>query len=524
MAATTSQSGWTQIGNCRVFIPEGYTGPLDAIVYCAGSGGGKGADSIPYREIAKENPDRIIVYSLGVGGSDEKQIVSILQGINAEGGDISVGTIDVNGHSSGDKGAISQTVALDEAGFTVGSTNIFDGDSTLHMCAYGDYGAVTKDTWMKFEQTGAQLNVFSRGKAVNTSMEKDRLQTVASRFGIPATYTICDFEGNKAWDELHAATNRDLVANGFMDVIDGKTDSVSFTVKLTSDDYSSIAPRAAYVSGFISSESYNPETGEWTVTYTQAANGDDYSGMFAALSRNSSLYQGGAQLAATIAGTNNQLDQILTQLGTLNMSGAFGSLPSRDNLLVYKDELSAFLGSPSLSALTTDVDDSNKLNSLLSGFVGNTVLKGDIWNLAYQKIGLYDTRLNERIQVAVELESTLRNAVTQLLGCMGEYAKLDTSNLDELKQLSDNLQKQIDYLNQQIQAAGKDDDISGLLAALARVQKDKEEVDKEIRAIELLQQTYDQVRPSIEAAIEKVSSFGNTISSITPSQIYTYVA
>ena len=534
MTKNEGTNQWKQYGGCGVYIPEGYDGTLDVIVYCPGAGGGNangkiggqiGADTIPYQELIQTNPDKIIIYDNSIGGTYINDIVSALQQIDSQD-NITVGAIDVNAHSAGDKGSIRTSIALDEAGFTVANVNVFDGDSTLHMCEYKDAHAVTSSEWQQFAETGATLNVFSRGQAVNTWMEQDRLTNVASTFGIPATYTICEFEGNRDWGELHAALNRDLVVNGFMDVFDGKTDSVSFTVRLTEDDYpGQIAPRPAYVTGFISSESFDPETNQWTITYTKAEDGTDISGMISSLSRNAYLYSGMAEATTLIGDANNELNRMLTQINASNLDGAIGSLPSRDNLLVYKDELSAFLSSQSLSALVTDTEDANALNGVLANFVGNNILIGDIWNLAYQKIGVYDTRINERIQTAMELESTLRSAVSTLLNSMGEYSKLNTSDLDALKELSRQLEAQISSLKAQIAAAeAAEQDTSGLVAALRKVESDKIEVDKEITAIENLQAAYDQVRPSIEAAIGKVAEFSSKVSSITPSQAYTYVA
>ena len=52
----------------------------------------------------------------------------------------------------------------------------------------------------------------------------------------------------------------------------------------------------------------------------------------------------------------------------------------------------------------------------------------------------------------------------------------------------------------------------------------KELTEKYIAAIEKLQATYDGVKPTLEAALAKVSAFSGEIASITPSPAYSYVA
>ena len=518
-----------QYGRWSVYVPEDVE-EADVVLYIR-----PGGKDIPpgYQTMFEEQSDKIIIYGTLEDGFKIEEVPSVIREVTNEK-NISVGVIDVNTHSRSDKYAVLVTNELSDNGYTVAHATILDGNSTLKYMDMQTTGkGLTNADWQKFASTGAKLNVFTRGADGNYELEQRRLSG-AVRNGVPVTYTLCSFDGNKDWGEKHAAVPRDLIAGNLMSIYDGTRDDFSF------NDVDN--PKTANINGFEWSNTYDYDKKAWVKIYDKTLNGSDYSSLTNYLSDDSSIYHTNktSTLPTTYTLTDDKYDKNNPTASFVEMlKNSFNEkiidLPESENLVVYRGELSAFLNSTMLASLPTDATDASNLINLINGFISNNVLKSETWNITYEKLGLYNKKLSERIQTANELGEILRSTISALIACMSEYDKIDISDLDELELLIVEIDKQIatlytklnkleEYTDEKGNRGTREIKDEGVQNQINALQEQRDEAEKYVNAIKNLQQTYDSVRPQLENALAKVNAFSGSVANITPSPVYTYVA
>lgn len=515
-------------GSFYMYVPEGYTGPLDVAIYYPSNTpniGNENDETYPFQQYAAENQDKIVVINKQIY-YDSDAVYDTLQEMSTSG-EIQVGQIDIFTHSKTDTAGVLSTIAADTYGFQVAHTSSLDSNGSLsrfnttrdgEIVDYNDNGvpirinALSHEEINQFADTGSMLVCFEQ-----TGSGKSQLKQFVNQLEdgkeVPIMYVTCKLPSApdmSAWNRNHRSMVIDTMNNGYMGVLDG-TDSLTLDGRIKSYTF----------------ETYDYSTGNW-IEHTQ----EEAEQILASYGQTLSNYIGNnlPYQVNSMAPVNISSDSI-----RFNLEAAVGNLPSRDSLVLYSDELSAFLGSSMLSGLTTDASESSNLINLINGFISNTTLKGESWNMAYTKLGVYNDMLNERIAAANELGETLRSAVSALLSAMNGYSKVDTSELETLKQLVIQLTNQIETLKQQLWKEEKHTDKygntttvrvkdEGVEREIIRVEHEKEEAEKMIKTIEKVQQTYDSVRPQLEGALAKVSAFSSKVASVTPSPSYTYVA
>ena len=528
---TTNQVNWQDNDGCRVYVPEGYEGTLDVIVYVPGAGGGgvnsSGdlvADTIPYEELARENPDKIIIYDTSSGAHIDN-VVSTLEQINNEG-NVSVGVIDINAHSAGDVYAIRGANALYDAGFEVSHATIFDGSTSLRYL-----NNLPANEWEKFASTGAELNVFSRGADGYINTELDRLST-ASKYGIPVTYSLCDFDGSNDWGEKHAAVNRDLVVNGLMDIYDGTKGTFTFDKRLTNDDYNGIYKYPSHVTGISYTKQWDYENNCWNEIYNKDINGDDYSDVVSVFSANASNYTTGG-LSNLIGNVHNELNRMTALLGAFSttFNTSIQPLPDSEHLVVCKEELETFKNSQILKNLNATIGETGSLQSLINSFRDNGLIKGEVWNLAKDKLYIYDEALEKCAKLADELGQAISVAIDQLLACYERHGdvpadQIQTSNLTALQEELTRLKTELDNTPEKVL---KYDDVKKAFYEAENENYDiakanYEEAKRLVEAVVDFKNTYATVKAALDEAMNNLKDFGSLVASITPSPAYTYTA
>ena len=531
----TNEINWEQYGRWTASVPEGATEDTDVVLFIR-----PGGSTTPpgYEALVEEHPDKIVIYGTKGDGYKTEEIPDVIKKIEEEKG-VSIGTIDINAHSRTDKDAVLATNALADNGYTVGHATILDGNSTLtYMDAQQTGKGLTNADWQKFASTGAELNVFSRGADGYIKTEKDRLAG-AIRNGVPVTYTLCDFDGSKDWGEKHASVPRDLIANDLMGVYDGTNDTFSFGTRLTKQDNDFIGVTPAHVTGFEYSETYDYDKGGWVRTYDRSTDGSDYSGMVSRLADNSALYHTanglalGSTLAPLIGNTHEEIGRMTTMLSTFagGFDASIQELPRSENLVVCKEELLAFKSSGILTTLQSNISEAGNLQNLIASFRNNGLLKGNVWNLAYDKLDIYDEALSKMAEAASALGEAISNAIDELLACYDRYPdipadKIQTGNLGELTSELSDLRTKLAGIPKTLTA---EDPETGEIytydnPAYVETEAKIESIQHLVDAITDFKNTYERVKIALDAAMDDLKAFGGMIASITPSSSYTYVA
>ena len=516
-------------GSFYMRVPEGYTGPLDAVIYYPSNTpdmGNEGAETYPFEAYAAANPDKIVIINKEIY-YDSDAVYETLSEMN-NSGEVQVGLIDIFTHSKTDTAGIKSAIAADNFGFQVAHNSSLDSNGSLsrfntrrdgEIVDYNDNGvpirinALSHEEINAFADTGSMLVLFEQSGSGKSQLNEFINQLEPGK-EVPMMYITCKLPGapdDAAWNRNHKSMVLDPINGGYIDALNG-TGSLSL--------------EGGRIKSY-SFEMYDYSTHDWK-SYTQ----DEAEQILASYGQSLRDYLPSALPSSIDTG---KLVNISADGIRINLEAAVGNLPSRDDLLVYKDELSAFLNSSMLAALATDASDSSNLINLINNFISNSILKGESWNIAYEKLGVYNEKLNERIMAANELGETLRSAVSALLGCMTEYDVIDTSKLEELKEevhrleesiadLNTRLYKYEEYTDEHGNSGTRKVKDEGVQDQIDALEEQKREIEKYIAAIEKLQATYDGVKPTLEAALAKVSAFSGEIASITPSPAYSYVA
>ncbi|MBR7042000.1 MAG: hypothetical protein IKI04_00705, partial [Bacilli bacterium] len=516
-----NQLNWEKYGRWTASVPENATEDTDVVLYIRPGG----SDFPPgYEGVVADEPDKIIVYGTAGDGFTPEEIPGVIHEIE-EKNDVSVGVIDVNAHSRTDRYAIQATNNLYDSGYTVGHTTILDGNSTFTFMDSRISGkGLTNADWQKFATTGSELNVFSRGADGLYQLEKDRLG-IAINNGVPITYTLCDFDGNSSWEEKHASVPRDLLANNLMGIYDGTSNTFSFDRRLTKADNSYIDANPAHVTGFKWSDTYDYDQNKWVRTYDRDTDGYDYSGLVNRLGSSSSIYHtpisgGGTTLAPLMTNVHDEISRMSTLLGTF--SGSFNSsivdLPQSENLVVCREELEAFKSSPILTNLQSTIAEAGNLQNLIASFRNNGLLKGDVWNLAYDKLDVYDEALSKMAEAAGNLGKAISNAIDQLLACYDRYPdipadKIQTSNLSELTTELSNLRTSLESIPKEIESYDPVTKKSTMVTNpyYTEMVEKINNLQHLVDAITDFKETYERVKIELDAAMEELKAFGGMV-------------
>ena len=495
-------------GSYFMYVPENYTGSLNVAIYYPGAGGAgalTSPDALPWVDYVNTNPNQIVI--INKGASDNSDVIyNDLNNIGVDYGDVNVFC-----HSLGDVAGLDTAGNGKNYGFNVTSLNVMDSNAQL-----AKYEKMSREEAQALADSGTTVVLFNQR---DWAMDANRTKPLTDA-GVPLMYITCKTDvSNVQWNDTnHALINAQPIQNGYPDLLTGN---------ITSLPIEPTATRGAHQILDYEFNWFDYETNSWVnITKSEAEN------ILSSIGKSLSDYIPNTLPSGINTGklVNISADGIRIDLGA-----AVGNLPSRDNLLVYKGELSSFLGSSMLSALSTDASDSSRLINLINNFISNGILKGESWNIAYEKLGIYNEKLNERIMAANELGEALRSAVSALLGCMTDYDMIDTSKLEELKQqvielerliadLYTHLYKEETYTDEKGNTCKKTVKDEGVERQIKALEEEKREIEKYIAAIEKLQATYDGVKPTLEAALAKVSAFSNEIASITPSPSYVYTA
>ena len=503
------------------YVPEGYSGEIDAIVYYPGAQPAN--DIIAFEQLAEENPDKAIIIDMysGPKGTTDRLVggtVDAVRGVENSHENITIGTVDIATHSMGFPFGIPAANAFTDAGYQVGSVVNLDG-----RYQWNEFNNLSNDTVEKFASSG--IPVYNFGQTTQESVCKSNCKKLLN-YGVDVTWVGCETNRPYDWEENHATINQAPVQNGLFSVLDGKAKAMTLNpTALFTENTSKMAP--SQIEGY-DFQSYNYETGEWTHI--------DETASMSKLASRAGMYSANR---AGLWNINNEMSAMGTlvsdfrnNLSTYNV----GTLPDRDNVALHKDELLAFKSSSSLNLLLNDSSEATNLSGLIESFKNNNVLLGDTWQLAYSKLDTYDNALKMRAEAATELGNAITDAISELEGCMTEYDNMDTSQLPEirveLQTAKDNLATLESQKYKEVTTYDADSETyvtttvidEGVVAQIAVVEENIRETEKFIAALENLQATYDRVIARLNEAMEKLNAFSGSVASITPSPAYTYVA
>ncbi len=207
-----------------------------------------------------------------------------------------------------------------------------------------------------------------------------------------------------------------------------------------------------------------------------------------------------------------------------------------------KAELEAALNSSMISTLTADASDAKTIQASVKGFIESSQsnkLEGNIWNTIRDKFTIYDSLFEERSQLSGDLASTIKDALTKLIACMGEYEELDYTCYEEIKTLKEQINGQIADINSKMNqtTTKKEEDADGNITEktvnvfdVAELRRDLEywqnelnEATKLINKLDEFKGVYTSAEGTLSGAYAKISAFGSKVSAITTGGKYAYV-
>ena len=201
-----------------IYVPENYSGSLDAAVYYPGSGGAKklgSADGLPYEEYIASNPDKVVVISKrGVENTDD--IYNTLDEVKSAN-NISFRDVNFYSHSAGQSAMVNTASKAADYGYNAKFMTVLDSAYQLNTIHISDEeaAALAKNgtTAVFFDQTD-----YGR---------KNNLKTLISH-GVPIVYVQCDADSSD-WGERHKIINATPVKNGLIDFMSGDISSLGTT-------------------------------------------------------------------------------------------------------------------------------------------------------------------------------------------------------------------------------------------------------------------------------------------------------
>lgn len=189
---------------------------------------------------------------------------------------------------------------------------------------------------------------------------------------------------------------------------------------------------------------------------------------------------------------------------------------------VYLSEINAALSSNIIPALEADSQECGSCEAAITAYINESPskLKGDMWNKTREKMGIYNTALKSRVELASSLAEAIKQALTLLQEYLGEDQMLDTAQLPEYRK-----QRQIclDAI-EQLTAYAQDPKYDGaaIQAQIAQANEVLKELDRIIAKIEGLEPVYNEAMQILQEAFAKISPFESAVKDIQPSGIYVY--
>ena len=121
-----------------------------------------------------------------------------------------------------------------------------------------------------------------------------------------------------------------------------------------------------------------------------------------------------------------------------------------NNNVIQKDMLENLVNCSCLKNLSGDINVVNS-SSILDNFINDKgVLQGNQWDVVRSKLTEYNSLLVMRSKVADNLIVAIKNAVKKLQDYLGEDLYLDSSKLDELRELKRRCEENISNLKELI--------------------------------------------------------------------------
>lgn len=207
---------------------------------------------------------------------------------------------------------------------------------------------------------------------------------------------------------------------------------------------------------------------------------------------------------------------------------------------IYKDEISAALSSDIFDRLDADKQESTNLKGIVNGFISSSKanLTGDQYDTYRAQYELFNQALEQRIALADNLSSSIRQALQLLLDYLGEDLFLDTSKLDEYIFNRNKCQKSLDrlkvMLNETIETTYTGSDgrtytrsekkynSAEIQAQITLAEATLAELERIIKKVQGLDAVYAQAEGILNSAFSGISPFGSSVSAIKPDGIFSY--
>lgn len=199
---------------------------------------------------------------------------------------------------------------------------------------------------------------------------------------------------------------------------------------------------------------------------------------------------------------------------------------------IYKDELTKALSSGLGSSLEQDAADAVKMINTISEYIQGrgTQLDGDSWNISFAHFESFKEALSVRQSLSSSIWAPCEGALNDLISYMGDYEKLDSSMIDQIKKLISECQNAISALRSDVKATNEDgtakwsdDEKKRINSRISTIQKNLEELKPLIEKLEGLDAAYSAAEAKINGAFGNVSKFESQVNQIQPSHEVKYV-
>lgn len=185
-------------------------------------------------------------------------------------------------------------------------------------------------------------------------------------------------------------------------------------------------------------------------------------------------------------------------------------------MMILKSDLSGSLINSILVQLNKECLESREIIGAINSFVGDIdagKLQGPAYAAVKERVSLYIPILEKRIELASEMDKSIRTALNIMNEYMGDDSFLDDADLDDLRSSLSSAEASLQSL---MSVSDLTDEIKNSVWAL---QERVDELKKEIEKLELLQPTDSAAYSNVSGVQGNLSGYQTLVSGVSNNKI-----
>lgn len=198
---------------------------------------------------------------------------------------------------------------------------------------------------------------------------------------------------------------------------------------------------------------------------------------------------------------------------------------------IYLDELVSAMNYNTFDTLASDSIDASNVSESISNFIQSEgKLQGKEWDAVRNGFTKYYDLFSERIKVANNLSTAIKESLTLLINYIEDYEMLDDSKVDEIRNTLNDCNNQISYLKNErdIMTDGKyvydADKRNWFSKQISILENSILELKKLLDKLEGLNGVYSSAENILNGAYMNVCEFSSHVLAIQPSKSVEYIS